>query len=194
MFGGGNNPSGEPESSMDRHESRADLAAQHELNALADRREAEAEEDYEDVAARTEADRQGQSVKRRFGVKFTRLSGRVPAITSYFSRNSRNARRDNDNETKESTETLTNQPDMPKQPAAQPATASGQPEPSQQQPVASQDSNGCAPPGPGSMQFSSTPILPQSSFAPEQPAPEQIQSGPEQSTPGLSTAAHIFGT
>ena len=151
-------------------------------------RETDAEEDYEDVAARTEADRQRQPPKRRFGVKFNRVSSRLPAITSYFSRNSRNARRDNDDAAKESTEAITKQADMQTQQAAQHATALGQSEISKQELVASQDSQTCIEPAPISVQFSSTPILSGTAQSP------LMQAASEQPTPGLSTAAHTVNT
>ncbi|KAL0052666.1 hypothetical protein WJX82_005636 [Trebouxia sp. C0006] len=53
-----------------RPASRADLAAEHELNPLADVRESEAEEDYEDAVSRSEEERQSQPFRRRFGVRF----------------------------------------------------------------------------------------------------------------------------
>ncbi|KAL3162062.1 hypothetical protein ABBQ38_009126 [Trebouxia sp. C0009 RCD-2024] len=188
LFGGGNNSREEPEVPLEPHESRANLAAQHELDALADTRETEAEEDYEDVAARTEADRQRQPMKRRFGVKFNRVSSRLPAITSYFSRNSRNARRDNLDAAKDSTEMSVEQADMQTQSAAQPVSALGQPETSKPESVASQDFKSCMEPVPGNMHFSSTPVLSGKAQAP------LAQSAAEQSTPGLSAAAETFNT
>lgn len=188
LFGGGNNLREEPEVPLERYESRANLAAQHELDGLADMRESEAEEEYEDVAARTEADRQRQPLKRRFGVKFSRVSSRLPAITSYFSRNSRNARRDNHDAAKDSTEASMEQPDMQTQSAAQPATGLGQPETSKPEPVPSQDFKGCREPAPGNMLFSSTPILSGKAQTP------LAQPAAEQSTPGLSAAAETSKT
>lgn len=153
--------------SSDRHESRANLAAQHELNELADVRESEAEEDYEDVAAKTEADRQRQPFKRRFGVKFTRISNRLPAITSYlpsFSRSSKSPR-DNDNGIKESAETSSNQSDRLMQSAGQPA-AVRESEKSEPRLVSNQDPSMGLPAA--TVQFSCTPILSATTLASEQ--------------------------
>lgn len=150
-----------------RHESRANLAAQHELNELADVRESETEEDYEDAAAKTEADRQRQPFKRRFGVKFTRISHRLPAITSYlpsFSRSSKSPR-DNDDVTKESAETSSKQSDRLMQSARQPAAAVRQSGTSEPKLVSSQDPMGL-PAAPA--HFSCTPILPKTAPASEQ--------------------------
>lgn len=153
FFGRHSNSSDEPEVSSDRHESRANLAAQHELNELADVRESEAEEDYEDAAARTEADRQRQPFKRRFGVKFSRISHRLPAITSYlpsFSRSSKSPR-DNNDGIKESAETSSKQPDIL---AGQSAAAGCEPKV-----VTSRDTTGSEGLPAATVHFSCTPIL-----------------------------------
>lgn len=159
-FGRHSDSSDEPEVSSDRHESLANLAAQHELNELADVRESETEEDYEDAAAKTEADRQRQPFKRRFGVKLTRISHRLPAITSYlpsFSRSSKSPR-DNDDVIKERAETSGKQSDR-LQCASQPATAVRQSETSEPMLVSSQDPIGSMGLSAGTVQFSCTPIL-----------------------------------
>lgn len=75
-----------------RGASRADLAAEHELNPLADVRESEAEEDYEDAVSRSEEERQSQPPRRRFGVRFTHLSGHLPSITHHLPRLARSSR------------------------------------------------------------------------------------------------------
>ena len=156
--------------SSDRHESRANLAAQHELNELADVRESEADEDYEDAAAKTEADRQRQPFKRRFGVKFTRISNRLPAITSYlpsFSRGSKSPR-DNDDSIKESAETSSNQSDRLMQSAGQPAAAVRQSETTEPELGSSQDPIGSMGLPAATVQFSCTPILSATTLASEQ--------------------------
>ena len=78
-------PSGQPAS-------RADLAAEHELNPLADVRESEAEEDYEDAVSRSEEERQSQPFRRRFGVRFTKLSDHLPSITHHLPKFARSSR------------------------------------------------------------------------------------------------------
>jgi len=78
-------PSGRPAS-------RADLAAEHELNPLADVRESEAEEDYEDAVSRSEEERQAQPFRRRFGVRFTQLSDHLPSITHHLPKFARSSR------------------------------------------------------------------------------------------------------
>ena len=122
-------------------------------------RESEADEDYEDIAAKTEADRQRQPLKRRFGVKLTRLSGRLPAITSYFSRGSRSPR-DDDDGVKDRPETSRKQSDMPpQQPAGHPATAVSQCEISELPLVSTQDPSSHLVLAPANVQFSASPIL-----------------------------------
>ncbi len=71
--------------------SQADLAAEHELNPLADVREAEAE-DYEDAVSRSEEERQAQPFRRRFGVRFTQLSDHLPSITHHLPKFARSSR------------------------------------------------------------------------------------------------------
>ncbi len=75
-----------------RPASRADLAAEHELNPLADVRESEAEEDYEDAVSRSEEERQSQPFRRRFGVRFTQLSDHLPSITHHLPKFARSSR------------------------------------------------------------------------------------------------------
>ena len=78
-----------------RPASRADLAAEHELNPLAAVRETEAEEDFEDAVRRSEEERQSQPFRRRFGVRFTHLSEHLPSITHHLPKFARSSR-DND--------------------------------------------------------------------------------------------------
>lgn len=161
FMGRHNNSSDEPEGTLERQQSRANLAAQHELDGLADVRENEAEDDYEDAAARTEADRQRQPVKRRFGVSFTRISHRLPAITSYlpkFSRGSKSPRDDG----------ADGQSDKPMQSAGQPAPALVPSDPIEQEVVISQAPTGTMVLPAAVMQFSSTPILSAAKPASEQ--------------------------
>ena len=75
-----------------RPASRADLAAEHELNPLADVRETEAEEDYEDAVSRSEEERQAQPFRRHFGVRFTQLSDHLPSITHHLPKFARSSR------------------------------------------------------------------------------------------------------
>lgn len=157
-----NNSSDEPEEPPERQQSRANLAAQHELDELADVRENEAEEDYEDAAARTEADRQRQPFKRRFGVSFTRISHRLPAISSYLPKFSRGSKspRDDGADVKGPVETTSSrQSDKPMQSAGQPVQALVQPETIEQEVVTSQVPMGSIALPTAVVQFSSTPIL-----------------------------------
>lgn len=169
FWGRHNNSSDEPEGTPERQQSRANLAAQHELDELADVRENEAEDDYEDAAARTEEDRQRQPFKRRFGVTFTRISHRLPAITSYLPKFSRGSRspRDDGADLKGRVET-SSQSDRSMLSAGQSAPAMIQSETIEQEVVTSQAPMGSIVLPTAVVQFSSTPILSAATPASEQ--------------------------
>ena len=94
-FGGSDTTS--DQLSPERQASRANLAAQQELNSLADARDMEAEQQYEDSADKADADLQRHPFRRRF--RFTHMSEHLPSITSHlhrFSRSSKEQRRSTD--------------------------------------------------------------------------------------------------
>lgn len=186
----------------ERLASRADLAAAGELNSLADVRETEAEEDFED--GRSEQERHSQPFRQRFGVRFSQISDHLPSVTHRLPRFARSSR-DKDSakssveasQKKESqgrdlegtsmaashAQSTSGQPEAaPVQPqAGQPAAASGQPESRQSaDPQVSNSSQ--APQAPCHVypgQLSSSPILPGSG----QPA-----AGPAQSEGGQAVS------
>lgn len=129
---------------------------------MADVRETEAEEDYEDAAGKTEADRQRQPFRRRFGVKFSNISDHLPSITSHlhrFSRGSKDPRRTSiDDDVRDNTET-NREGDSSKQ-RVQPAGQLNPPlqvnEGSQLERLSSRERLVLAP---AKVQLSSTPIL-----------------------------------
>ena len=128
---------------------------------MADVRESEAEEDYEDAAGKTEADRQRQPFRRRFGVKFTHISDHLPSITSHlhrFSRGSKDRRQTSDDDD-ENVKADSKEGDSPKrivQPAGHLALPLQAIEASQLEKLSGREQVVLAP---ANVQLSSTPVL-----------------------------------